>query len=154
MELKFFEEQMLRLQDQWPHSFSNERKLRIWTAIGKHPEGYLEDAVTYFLNTFPKAPLLPDFEKYVSTWTANQNLAKQKAIESDPAQSEEAKNCKRCKSDPNNPGLVYTLTGVARCSCPLGDLHPKEFPRLPSSRRYTVPENQRKEFPKPFGEKD
>lgn len=158
LELEEFEIQIKRLKDQWPYSFSNERTLRIWNSVEELPLKFVEDAVSHFLAKFPKAPLVPDFEKYFQTWSTNQNVELTKAIEADPVRSAEVNNCKLCKEHIDTPGLIFTAAGVLRCSCPLGDLHSKDIPRrqVPgggSNRTYAKPENEISNV-KPFGEKD
>lgn len=135
MDLDVFENQMRRLESQWPKSYGNERKLTIWQAVAKHPNDFMRCAVDHFLETYAKAPMPRDFEKFVPAWEGLEFSAKKERILESPELKAEADWCKQCKEVPEFPGLIFKKSGVVRCSCPLGELHPDVIPRVAKPKK-------------------
>lgn len=79
MDASLFDEQIKRLQSQWPTGFGSERKKELWRVFKDVPNFDFRDAVSYLLLSCRSCPLVDEIDKAVER--AKLNYFQQKKME-------------------------------------------------------------------------
>lgn len=80
MDISTFDQEIKRLLDQWPNSYSEQRRKILYNAFRDVPNFDFRDAITYCLGNYRSAPLLPDLIEAVSK-TKSIRLEKERITE-------------------------------------------------------------------------